>query len=110
MKSPIDEVRELAARYSGRAVTDISENTRLFHDLAIDGDHAEELLLEIFSKYELPTENFPFAKYFGSEFGAGWRHLFIVRLGIRGGVLAPLTVGEVASWAQARSWRVNRAA
>jgi hypothetical protein len=110
MNSAFEQIRELAARYSGRPITDISETTRIFHDLAIDGDTAEEFLLELFAKFQLPTDDFPFAKYFGSEAGAGWRHLLMVKLGISAGALAPLTIEELASWAQARSWQGAHAA
>jgi hypothetical protein len=110
MNTKIDQIRELAARYSGQPIDHISEATRIFHDLALDGDDAEEFLFELFTKFELPTEDFPFGKYFGSEVGAGWRHLLMVRLGVGSSRLAPLTVGQLASWAEAGSVRASHAA
>jgi len=95
----VNQIREMAATHSGRPIEKIGPETRLFHDLAIDGDTAEEFLTEVCRKFSLAHEGFPSPRYFGSEFGAGWRHLFIARLGLFPKRLAPLTVSEVAEWA-----------
>ena len=108
MQSTFEQIREMAAAYSGRAPERITPNTRIFHDLALDGDDAEEFLLKLCKHFELSTEGFPFANYFGSEVGAGWRHLFVARFGV--GTVAPLTVGELVEWAESGTFKERHAA
>jgi hypothetical protein len=100
MNSKLEAVRELVAKHSGRRLDQLQPSTQLFHDLAIDGDTAEELLLQYCEQFALPVDTFPFAKYFGGEVGAGWRHFLMVRLGICRGRLQPLTIEQLAEWAQ----------
>ena len=105
MDSALDEVRKLVAIQSGQRIERIQPSSRLFHDLGIDGDDAEELLVALGKRFSLPIEDFPFSQYFGSEVGAGWRHLFMAVLGIGRARLKPLTVQQLADWVEQRSHR-----
>jgi acyl carrier protein len=105
MDSVLDDVRKLVAAQSGLPIERIQPSSRLFHDLGIDGDDAEELLVAFGERFSLPIKDFPFSEYFGSEVGAGWRHLFMAVLGIGKVRMKPLTVQQLADWAEHRSDR-----
>lgn len=98
-----EEVRKLVAARSGQRLELIKSDSRLFHDLGIDGDDAEELLVAFGERFNLPINDFPFAQYFGSEVGAGWRHLLMAFLGFRQNRFKPLTIQQLADWAEQRS-------
>ncbi len=66
--------KKIVAKYSSRKPDELSANTRLFHDLGIDGDDAEELLFEVIDEHQVNFDKFIFSDYFGGEVGAGWRH------------------------------------
>jgi acyl carrier protein len=66
---------ELVHDQMGFSKRKLTPQTRLFHDLAIDGDDAVELLMALNEQYGVSCEDFNFSNYFGAEIGAGWRHL-----------------------------------
>lgn len=65
---------EIVSRRKGIESDKLSPDMRLFHDLAIDGDDAEELLTELRDKHQVKFDGFVFSDYFGSEVGSGYRY------------------------------------
>ncbi|MFC1773384.1 DUF1493 family protein [Pseudomonadota bacterium] len=91
----MDIAKKLVAESLSKKPWEISAELRLFHDLGIDGDDAEELLIEVRDKHKVNFDEFNFSEYFGSEFGAGWRHIIHRWFGRYGRVVynfKPLTV------------------
>ena len=91
----LDIAKTLIAAALNKSPEDISGELRLFHDLGIDGDDAEELLIEVRDKHNVNFDEFNFSEYFGSEAGAGWRHVIHRWCGRFGKVVydfKPLTV------------------
>ena len=82
----------------------LTPSTRLLHDLGIDGDDAEEILLDFIERFHVDFSSFHFTDYFGSEAGAGGR--WLVRK-FRGGDalhFAPLTVQDLLDAANRGRW------
>ena len=104
METALDTVRQLAAQYSGRKIEAIGPDTRVFHDLGLDGDDAEEFLTDYCARHGLPVQSFPFSRFFGWEIGAGPRHFLCVKLGLWPGVVKPLSIRQLASCAEARTF------
>lgn len=91
------EIKELVSKhlfYKKRLAGD----SRLFHDLGIDGDTAEELLIEFRDLFDVDLSQFRFNEYFGGEVGAGLR-FFLMRIGEKFGInlvkLKPLTLQDL---------------
>lgn len=45
----------------------ICNDTRIFHDLGVDGDDADELISNYSDKFNVSIKEFSFSTYFGSE-------------------------------------------
>ncbi len=96
--SSLEVAVQIVSKRKGVKPNDLSPDVRLFHDLGIDGDDAEEILTELKDKHQVDFDKFIFSNYFGSEVGAGYRY-FLYRLFRRFGKsidgLKPLTVGDL---------------
>lgn len=100
------KVLEIIARAAGRDVSALNDSDRLFHDLRLDGDDAEEVMLKVCEFSGLSPAEFPFSRYFGSEFGAGYRHLIGERLGLAREILEPLTISDLVRCVEAKSFSI----
>ena len=96
--SGLEIATRIVSNYKGMKPGDLSPNARLFHDLGIDGDSAEEILAELRDKHQVNFDKFVFSNYFGSEVGAGYRY-FLYKLFRRFwksiDELKPLTVNDL---------------
>jgi len=45
----------------------LTQNTRIFHDLGVDGDDAAEFIENYARKFDVDIERFSYTEYFGSE-------------------------------------------
>ncbi len=66
---------EIVSEYTSIKPDKLSPDMRLFHDLGIDGDDAEELLMDLMDKHQVYIDDFNFYDYFGQEFGSGGRYI-----------------------------------
>lgn len=53
--------------HTGAKTSTLDLNSRLFHDLGIDGEDALELLDAFSKKFDVDVSQFPFSEYFGNE-------------------------------------------
>lgn len=67
IEDPIDCVVGIVARKAGVAPKQVTMNTRLLHDLGIDGDDAVETILEISKQCSVDVSEFKTSNYFRSE-------------------------------------------
>ena len=51
--SGLEIATQIVSSYKGMKPGDLSPNARLFHDLGIDGDSAEEILTELRDKHQV---------------------------------------------------------
>jgi acyl carrier protein len=105
-ESPLNEIKSLEravalvhSQMGPFSKKKVSPDSRLFHDLGIDGDAVIELLLALNGEYGVLVDDFNFSNYFGSEIGAGWRywHWRLFHKNEDGGLKA-ITVRDLA-WA-----------
>jgi acyl carrier protein len=61
------EVCELIARHSGLDLERIGPEDRLLHDLGIDGDDAEKLLVDFSKRFGVDMSDFKFGNFFRGE-------------------------------------------
>lgn len=83
----------------------LSENTRLFHDLWIEGDEAVDLLNSFSRAFQVDMSAFIFKKYFNVE--KGFRRIFFIFyfLFFKDKLLnTPLTLGDLARAAKEKRW------
>ncbi|MDX2219153.1 MAG: DUF1493 family protein [Burkholderiales bacterium] len=97
---------EIIARAAGRDVSALKDSDRLFHDLRLDGDDAEEVMSKVCEFSGLSPADFPFSKYFGAEFGAGYRHLIGEWLGLAKEILEPLTISDLIQCVEAKTFSI----
>lgn len=78
------EVRLFAwiARFLRIHLKDVSLDTRINHDLGVDGLDGVEMIREFGEEFSVDVSNFPYDKYFGPEAGPNpfWPILAIVNL------------------------------
>ena len=62
-----EQVRNCVARHSGLAIEKIAPESRLLHDLGIDGDDANFLLIDYSKAFSVDMSGFTFDQFFRSE-------------------------------------------
>ena len=90
-------VLELIARHTGLELERIGPADRLLHDLGIDGDDAEDLLVDFSKKFEVDMDGFNFEDFFRGE-GSYLKVVF-------GSDVLPLTVDDLWQSALAKKFR-----
>ena len=89
-----DWIIRMVAEQSGIPRAQISQDSRLYHDLKIWGDDAGELLTEFRDVFQVDFTGFAFEDYFPPEASwSKWPREF-----------QPLTVRELVESARARRW------
>jgi hypothetical protein len=63
------QVTVFVAERMGIPVEQINPDSRLLHDLRIDGDDADELLEEFFRRFDVHRGRFDFSRFFNGEAG-----------------------------------------
>ncbi len=104
-KSKIDEVKELVSKEFSVKVEKLLNQTRLSHDLGMDGDDAWEFI-EVFSEYfQVDMADFEFRLYFGEEAGADPITLiyFLIFKSARPKFI-PITIFDLANSADQKKW------
>ena len=62
-----EQVRNCVARHSGLAIEKIAPESRLLHDLEIDGDDAADLLIDYSKAFTVDMTDFSFDQFFMGE-------------------------------------------
>lgn len=89
-------------RYTGKR-TPIGLSSAVYHDLGVNGDVAEALLMEISERYSTSFETFDFRTYFRGEYGAAlWLPASL--LGLKDGGRLPLTVEHLLAVVRRGEW------
>lgn len=72
------KIRINLSKFQFRERIELSEGTRIFHDLGIFGDEADEFLEDMHEKFPFDYSDFVFEDYFPSEFANNYRGLFSI--------------------------------
>jgi len=64
---PFDEIQFFVAQECAVPIEKMSPETRLFHDLGVDGSDAEELLAAFEKHFHVDMQELNFHKHFGEE-------------------------------------------
>ena len=101
----VRKVRELVARKTGLPEERISPEARLLHDLGVEGDDAEELLVEFCDEFRVDITDIKVSKYFSDESSVA-SSLWFLRSSIEARLREkePLTVDQLVIAAQLRKW------
>jgi hypothetical protein len=100
---PVEErVLRLVAKMRGIERGKLSLTTRLFHDLEVWGDDAQELLLAFADEFEVDFSGFEFSDYFKDEAGNGTFWQWAAGRKLRDEKL-PLTVADLVAIAEAKA-------
>lgn len=60
-------VQEFASRETNASIEQLCENTSFYHDLGVDGDEAEELLINFEKQFHVDMSQFSFIEHFNWE-------------------------------------------
>lgn len=82
----------------------IESGTRLFHDLLLMGDDAEEILLAIHKKYGVDFSSFKWKEYFPSEYAAPFVSILMSLNLYRMDQKKPITVNDIVVAINERKW------
>jgi hypothetical protein len=98
------QILEMVARRSGVQVGSICLETRLLHDLGIDGDDAEEFIDEFARVYGVDMAGFKFLDHFGPELW--WRFVptFFGRRPKDYALKRPIAVEDLVRSVERRFW------
>jgi hypothetical protein len=80
---------------------ELTPSTSLGDDLGVDGQDAEEILEEYFSRYDIDTTEFNFSHYFGNE---GFNLVVLVKAIFGKLNLKPVTISHLVKCAEHRKW------
>ena len=87
-----EEIRDFLVEQCSIRKDKIKPHSRLFHDLAIDGDDFDELILGFSTRFKVDLDGVVLDNYWRSEIGAGWRHIIFTVSGERWPRINPFTV------------------
>ena len=101
----MDKVEARIAAIAARIACDdwVGPESRLYHDLAIAGDDASELLEELLSAFPIDMTGFEFSRFFPEEADALWEH-WAGKIGL-GTKRPPLTIRHLAKVARDGVWK-----
>ncbi len=99
------QVRTFVAKYNGIAEEKLKADTRLFHDLGIDGDDGDELIEAFCEAFEIQDKsNMNLAEYFGPEGCNPFGFLYDLLFAREKFRKIPITLQDLAKSAQAKRW------
>jgi len=106
MDAPVtfEQVRDFLHEQWRVSPSQISPSTRLLHDLGIDADDAEEILMAFAQRFHVDFSSLAFTRHFGSEFDAGGRWLIRKLFGSDSVRLAPITIQDLIDAANRERW------
>lgn len=81
---------------------ELSDSTRIYHDLFISGDDADELLEKIHAKFGTEFEELDFSAYFPEETDSFIWH-FAMRLGVKC-KKKEMTIGHLLDVIRKKAW------
>lgn len=87
-------VQEFVATHPGVPISRVHGNTRLFHDLGVDGDDAVDLLTDFADRFNVDVAQFPFDEYFGPE-ASGPLWILVAWAAGWSTTKTPLTIGDL---------------
>ena len=103
----LQAVREFVSAEIGVPVARLKTESRLLHDLGVDGDDASDLFQHFSARFHVDISAFQFSRHFGPE--AGWSPLYFIysRLFTRHRAQddLPLTIQDLAEAVEAGVWR-----
>jgi acyl carrier protein len=97
-----DEVIEFIAKELGISKMKLKMESRMFHDLGVDGDDAGEFIVAFSKRFDVDISDFIFNDYFGNE-GCNPFALFISLFNSK--KLKPLTVAMLIEAAENKCWK-----
>ena len=101
------QVREIVAKSAGRQPGEISLDSQLREDLNLDGDDAEELLVQLRDRFNIDFSGINFRRHFAGETSVWWFGFieWIERLvGQPKQRFIPITVQDLVEAAAKSSW------
>ena len=103
----LQEIREFVSREIGVPVARLKPESRLLHDLGVDGDDAGDLFQHFSARFHVDISAFQFARHFGPEAGFNPLHFIYCRLFARHREQddLPVTIQDLAEAAEAGVWR-----
>ena len=107
MKDIYHRIATMIESETGYSKNKISRTTNLYHDINIDGDDAEELLLKYSELFDVDMSKFEFNNYFNDE---GFDSISILKSTFKftnGRELEPITVGMLERNALLHNWKVS---
>jgi hypothetical protein len=103
----LQAVREFVSVEIGVPAARIKPESRLLHDLGVDGDDAGDLLQHFSARFHVDISAFQFSRHFGPE--AGWNPLYFIYRCLfarrREPDDLPVTIQDLAEAAEAGVWR-----
>jgi hypothetical protein len=104
-KSEIDEVKKLVSKEFSVKFGKLTNETRLLHDLGMDGDDAREFM-QVFSKnFQVDLSEFEFCQYFGEEAGAEPITLiYYLLFKSARPKFVPITISDLTNSAERKKW------
>jgi hypothetical protein len=107
INEPARQIIEMVARKAGVRANAVSLETKLLHDLGIDGDDAEEFLTDFAHEFSVDMTGFSFMDHFGAEL---WWRFLPTFFGCKPGDYErkqPLTVKDLIAAAERKHWRTT---
>ena len=100
-------VREFVSKEIGVPSARIKPETRLLHDLGVDGDDAGDLFEHFSARFHVDISAFQFSRHFGPEAGPNPLYYIWCRLFARHREQddLPVTIQDLAEAAEAGVWR-----
>jgi hypothetical protein len=100
-------VIEFVAAQTGHKVSKLGLDSRLFHDLGVDGDDGLELLQAFSRRYSVPIDGVETSRYFGPEASLGMVSLVRSLLSPKhkaGREMAPIHIRDLVVCAREQKW------
>ena len=99
-------IASMAAKKSGVNITQVGPETKLLHDLGVDGDDAGELLQNVADRFRIDMRSFQFDRYFHSESECFFNPFLLIRA-CKVRFLSqkePVTISQLAESAKSGQW------
>ena len=105
LENEIEEVKQIISKEWSVKLENLSVETRLWHDLGMDGDDGWEFI-EVFSKhFQIDMSDFEFDLYFGPESGADpITLLYFLIFKSKRPKRVPITVKDLVNSAKYKRW------
>ena len=97
-----EKVVSFVAQQRAEPANNISPTTRLWQDLRLAGDDADEFFVDFGKTFGVDLSGLDLSNYFPSEMAVTWRWFFV-----RKKQFPPITVMDLVRAAEAKSWALR---